>query len=88
MSSAGFSPIVSLKILLKEKGIADEDMINNMAMVAILQETALQGNAHAFVVFRDTMGENPADDKQTEVFRLRRPRFRLNFLVFRLLIVL
>ncbi len=52
---------------LKEFGITDEDMTNQMALIMTMLQSGLEGDVRAAEFVRDTLGENPAvKQKETE----------------------
>lgn len=50
---------------MRELGVDDEDIINDMAIVAALYWKALKGDVAAFSAIRDTKGEKPHEVVET-----------------------
>lgn len=54
-----------LKQSLKDQGIENEDMTNQLAMVMAMYHKAISGDVNAFNSIRDTIGQKPIE--RTEV---------------------
>ena len=61
-------PIKSKRIKeqLKELGIDDDELNNQMALVVSMYQKALKGDTRAFEILRDTIGEKPVDVQQIQ----------------------
>lgn len=59
-------PVKSSKIKeqLKELGIENDDLNNQMALLIAVYQKALKGDVQAFNTLRDTVGEKPVDVQQ------------------------
>ena len=53
-----------IKDKLKELGIKESDMNNQMAMSVSMYQQALKGNPKAYELIRDTIGEKPVEQIQ------------------------
>lgn len=66
-----------LKNKIKELGISDKDIDNQMAITISIFNRALNGDTKAFEVIRDTIGEKPVEQIQNlnpPVIKLERPK--------------
>lgn len=66
-----------LKKKIKELGISDKDIDNQMAITISIFNRALNGDTKAFEVIRDTIGEKPVEQIQNlnpPVIKLERPK--------------
>jgi len=54
----------NIKARLRELGIEDDEITNQMAMNVVMFQEALKGNTKAFELIRDTKGEKPIEQVQ------------------------
>jgi predicted DNA-binding transcriptional regulator len=53
--------------VMKELGISQEDLTNNMAAVVGLFQRAIKGDVNAFNAIRDIRGEKPVNESKTSL---------------------
>lgn len=53
-----------IKVQLKELGVEDTEMNNQMALLIAMYQKALKGDVSAFNTLRDTSGEKPIEVQQ------------------------